>query len=401
MNPTSTNPEPGAIADNNTNTHIGMRANALDFTLAVEQTAIHMSKLAGWKEKRKTRQGTKYSFDEEGPPSKDNQKVQHVRGLHKSEKDAWRILLDSLGKAQGRITVKHSVPYAKGNRDLLKDKTTLGRLAEDTSISWRLDAIISPSDGIGDLLEGHDHGTVAAMAGGPPDTFVIPWAAEYPASDYAFVLAAPASLVSKEPPLPKTLNNNEGEHLPSLIEKLELTRKLGGTREESRERLTLSTMGRTEICAGPEASMTQLRAVLGNDAKIQTLYGSPILAGIASLSPETGTDAFAAVLTRAQALILAAVTRAIGEAFYVFPVEYRYSKDKRCPFFVKKDTTVYRETDLLSRDDYFVIVTGITGSQVLKGVRYLPNNHVATETLCYRAATRSQYFISHKRRLPS
>ena len=359
---------------------IGMRLSQLDFTRATEQISILTSRFACMKERR----GIGHLTDQKSMTKRKQLLAQSI------EKNAFGLLFGYLEDTQGCTRIVHSGPYIEGNNNLLEHGNIFGRDKDTPANEWTLDIVSSPTDGLFDMVSGRDHGAVSAISCGPKNTFALPGLQSWPEGrcslTHYFVVAIGPDL-SPAKIFPEFLQDEHEKGVDELIinEKLIQTLDRQKDLKNRRFRLTINTMSR-------------LTAALSRNAQVKTRYGSSIVAALSAIFPQYGIDAFVGVLNPTQALIIAASTLALKGQMWAVPVfftEERGARFRVPPIKLK----VLCAEDFVLNDNTFVIVTGITGDMIPKGVRFPDDNSVDTETICLRILTKSRRIINYRHEL--
>ena len=379
---------------NNEAGNVIIRVNYLDMTRATQQTAMFMSMMSGTKEVRNEKKNNSQSMPKM-LQKKIPVQIKRER-LHKLEMDAFALTIGYLEDTMAKINIVHSGPYLDSNENLLKDLPLLGKGLK----GWDLEVATSPVDGMFDLLEGQDHGTVSALiCGGSNNCFVLPSPNNKCDAYFVFTISPKYDLAKIENEIIKD-RYAVPPNTPfcDAIAKIDFLNKL---RILKKRALEINTMHSADFRHNKKRPIYSfLRSILAENAKLRTLYGSPIVAALSPMLLTDRLDAFAGVVNPTQALILAGATRSTGGALYAIPL---FKTDNTHDIFdIGNELNIYKAEDFFKdpNEDVFVILTGITKSEILEGIYFFEKDGevqecVNAQTLCLRSNTKSKRIINH------
>jgi fructose-1,6-bisphosphatase/sedoheptulose 1,7-bisphosphatase-like protein len=289
---------------------------------------------------------------------------------------------------------------------------------------WDLEFVISPLDGTRALLGGMRTGTISAIAGGPPGSFIAE-TNETLASNYFLIALAPflsetATRLTKfakealdaerrlEDPagdLERASSLEEG--LSRLIDKS--LQEIQETSLRSGKRPTLATSTNK-----PDFADSVLRQRLVRLGRTSTSIGSALVAGLEPFFPEFGVDAYVGIVRKTQALQIAAGAQASGGSVVAIPVEEfpragnlkaggatarnddalvprGKGAGSRMRLAANSDALVQTQSTLVPNNghDVFLIATGVTDTGLLRKVQVGEDGMARTHTLCMRSRAKS------------
>ncbi|MFG0318343.1 MAG: fructose-bisphosphatase class II [Planctomycetota bacterium JB042] len=266
---------------------------------------------------------------------------------------------------------------------------------------WRLDFVVSPIDGVRDLLEGRDSGSVSIVSGGPAGVFEP----SHPDLREGQIGHANRYLLTVVPPHrggvddPEGLVKEIGRDLPSeayaprefLSRSAILSRVrslVEGTKAPAE--MTVATILPTR--PAKKGENRDLTPIIGDVARTRSHCGSSVMAAIQTFYSTLGVDAYLGVVRRTHAVLIAASSHSMRGGFVAFPIDESGKVIAR-PFTAADFlTTTIADAPV----DLFVAATGISETLVLEGVRFRDRSSVATHTLCLRSRTRSSRLIKHQ-----
>ncbi len=128
-------------------------------------------------------------------------------------------------------------------------------------------------------------------------------------------------------------------------------------------------------------------------ARILLIGDGDVSAGIAAALKETGIDMLMGIGAAPEGVITAAALKCLGGDF-LGKLKWRSEEEKQraIKMGVEDPDRVYTRDDLAQGEVMFC-ATGVTEGQFLKGVRYLANSKVLTQSVVMRSKTRTIRFI--------
>ncbi|MGQ0552979.1 MAG: fructose-bisphosphatase class II [Planctomycetota bacterium] len=283
---------------------------------------------------------------------------------------------------------------------------------------WRLNFVISPVDGARALLEGIEGGSVSVLVGGPPRSFID----EADVSTRYLVLALSPELTRNGPLIERLKKEGaraSSVHVANLV--IPLVTALGERRDGRILSIAVCT-NKDDYAArqiypllhgdnvgdhpgdGAKSTAKQSRAArkLHTRLRCRAFRGSSVSACLQVFLSKTGLDAFVGVVRSHHAIQIATAARALDAEVIAVPIASdgtaKTTHDPE-PIEAYTDSTkpVLGATDFVpmgdTKQEPFMVVTGISDSLLLRGVTRTPDGRFDTHTLCLRARTKISRFI--------
>ncbi len=130
-----------------------------------------------------------------------------------------------------------------------------------------------------------------------------------------------------------------------------------------------------------DALLAEIRAT---GARVRLISDGDVVAGISAALPDTGVDVAMGIGGSPEGVLTAAALRCIGGAIHAMPWARDDQQRARAEAAGIDFKTVYTTESLVSADDVFFAATGVTGGDLLNGVRYI-DGHAVTQSLVMRA----------------
>lgn len=145
-----------------------------------------------------------------------------------------------------------------------------------------------------------------------------------------------------------------------------------------------------------------IEAVRRAGARVRLFGDGDVGAAIATGLDETGIDLFVGTGGAPEGVIAAVALKCLGGEMQARLVPKDDEEYRRCVEMGLKDPRqiLYME-DLVRSDDAIFAATGVTDGELLKGVRFLSNERVETNTIVMRAKTKTMRFIRAIHHLPN
>jgi len=145
-----------------------------------------------------------------------------------------------------------------------------------------------------------------------------------------------------------------------------------------------------------------IEAVRRAGARVRLFGDGDVGAAIATGLDETGIDLFVGTGGAPEGVIAAVALKCLGGEMQARLVPKDDEEYRRCVEMGLKDPRqiLYME-DLVKSDDAIFAATGVTDGELLKGVRFLSNERVETNTIVMRAKTKTMRFIRAIHHLPN
>ncbi len=145
-----------------------------------------------------------------------------------------------------------------------------------------------------------------------------------------------------------------------------------------------------------------IEAVRRAGARVRLFGDGDVGAAIATGLDETGIDLFVGTGGAPEGVIAAVALKCLGGEMQARLVPKDDEEYRRCVEMGLKDPRqiLYME-DLVKSDDAIFAATGVTDGELLKGVRFLSNERVETNTIVMRAKTKTMRFIKAIHHLPN
>ncbi|MCL4439610.1 MAG: class II fructose-bisphosphatase [Firmicutes bacterium] len=145
-----------------------------------------------------------------------------------------------------------------------------------------------------------------------------------------------------------------------------------------------------------------IEAVRRAGARVRLFGDGDVGAAIATGLDETGIDLFVGTGGAPEGVIAAVALKCLGGEMQARLVPKDDEEYRRCVEMGLKDPRqiLYME-DLVRSDDAIFAATGVTDGELLKGVRFLSNERVETNTIVMRAKTKTMRFIKAIHHLPN
>jgi len=256
-----------------------------------------------------------------------------------------------------------------------------------------IDLLVSPLDGVSEVLQGQHGGSVSLVVGGPVGTFRLldPPATGGPSTRWLTFATRDASIADQfRHAVERDLRcapctASEGRHLSGLFE--ELRRR--GRADPSR---VISTIN-TDAPFGIAPLLVGLR--------FREFVGSESAAALASMMP-SGLPYFLGVTERLAPFTAAVAARIFGGvtlAVPLFPHKAEAGSPLRWVMNAERGSVLLGGDELVEGDGAFVVATGVTEHPVLRGVRFHADKRVETHTLVLNSRSGSSRTISHHRRI--
>lgn len=372
--------------------------NDLDLTRGTEQTAILMSLACGRGIKSpgsSQKQNSAGSSSRAGKTTRTLERATVVRM-------ALQASLGYLSEAYCRGRVCHRDPRDFESPTAIKLWKRLwhpeadgrfGHLKASEHPQYELDFVVSPADGVRDLIAGRDGPSISVIAGGPPGSFLKtdsgdPDGMNLP--DRYFVVGCGPRIANMGQILPNEVNKTRDAVLfADVILQEGLVERIATYASKNRAEVTLATVG--------IAHSRPINALLSKRTRLRTFQGSSVAALITTFFERFGIDAFLGIVRRTHVLLAATAARATGGALYAVAVYPPTAKDKQAATarFIKPYERVHDAGYFVTGENVFLVATAITEGLILEGVRFQSDNQVSTQTLVLSSRSKSKRFIAH------
>ena len=359
--------------------NIAVRLNDLDATRATEQTAIVTSWAAG------------RGLEAHPAPPRPQAHWIMARSI---QRFGLSSMLGYLQDCYCIGSIFHHDDILSQEQNLIEQLgTRFGRLKNEDQEEenqrqddMRLEFIVSAVDGADGLRLGNG-GAASLLAGGAPGTFLWPSSArEY------FVLAINSELATKVGSAARDVQRNTAKiAITGPVYDL-LSQVYVASGKAQHEFVNSSVMPRERHPFRPILGM------LSRFSCLRTFAGSPVAAAIATYLGQYSIDAYTAVVSSTQAMMIAVAACATDGALFALPIAEREKDDERTAFYTSASKFLGAEDFVGGRPtpDVFLAATGIATEIVLDGVRFLDKYTVATQTICLRSHTRSKRFVTQE-----
>lgn len=145
-----------------------------------------------------------------------------------------------------------------------------------------------------------------------------------------------------------------------------------------------------------------IEAVRRAGARVRLFGDGDVGAAIATGLDETGIDLFVGTGGAPEGVITAVALKCLGGEMQARLVPKDDEEYRRCVEMGLKDPRqILFMEDLVRSDDAIFAATGVTDGELLKGVRFLSNERVETNTIVMRAKTKTMRFIKAIHHLPN
>ena len=243
----------------------------------------------------------------------------------------------------------------------------------------RLDVVPGPIDGVRDLLQGRDGGSVSVLAGGPRGSF-----ADLESDHDEFLV-----LTLAEPPGRRPARFDfDAASLPEAAEKIlrEVVHRVGSTKPHA----SIATT----IADNPKRDHSDaLPFYIADHARVRAFHGSSVSAALHPFVRQSGIDAYLGVVRRTHAYLIAAAARtAVANRMLAFPVLNDATEHESAD--LKISGSPYRSHDFVPVPNVFLAMTAVTENTLLQGVRNHAHRTVSTHSLSMRSSTGSTRFVT-------
>ena len=285
---------------------------------------------------------------------------------------------------KGQVAPKHQYECGEkaGNSFWQLAGDAFGLLRDNFDDSMALQFLVLAVDSARDLRVGRS-GVASIVAGGEPRSF------KSVDEDRFLVIAINPESTDDFFHVDKFLDESLSEE--SALTKLigQLFERLGEREKKDHSEFTFASMHHDALAKDISTEEKKLCGLLGDYCRVREFQGSPVTASLSALLPGK-TDAFAGVVNRVQASLIATAADCLNGQFFALPIRNLSEEDRW------SQTDCLGLSDFVSDVDKFLMLTGITDSLVLPGVEYHGDGRATTHSICLRSGNNSLVRICHE-----